>query len=64
MCAGAMINSRLTTLAYGAKEKNTGSCGSVINLFEERYGHRPAIYGGVLRFECEELLKKFFQKLR
>jgi tRNA(adenine34) deaminase len=36
----------------------------VINLFEERYGHRPAVYGGVLKSECEALLKGFFQEIR
>ncbi|HBD86820.1 MAG TPA: tRNA-specific adenosine deaminase [Clostridiales bacterium] len=64
MCAGAVINARIPRLVYGAKEAATGSCGSVINLFEERYGHRPAIYGGVLSEECEELMRNFFQKLR
>ena len=35
MCAGAIINSRIPTVVFGAKDENTGSCGSVINLFEE-----------------------------
>ena len=48
MCAGAIINARIPVVVYGAKEPNFGSCGSVLNLFEERYGHHPAIYGGVL----------------
>ena len=64
MCAGAVINARVGTLVYGAKDENTGSCGSVINLFEERYGHRPAIYGGVLETECGKLLSDFFKNLR
>ena len=64
MCAGAVINARIPTLVYGAKEPVTGSCGSVLNLFEERYGFRPAIYGGVLEAECSALLKAFFAELR
>ncbi len=64
MCAGAIINARIPTVVYGAKEPQTGSCGSVINLFEERYGHRPAIYGGVLEEECAALLRSFFAALR
>lgn len=64
MCAGAIINSRIPTLVYGAKEELSGSCGSVINLFEERYGHKPAVYGGVLRDESAELLKSFFKDKR
>lgn len=64
MCAGAIINSRISTVVYGAKEPNTGSVGSVINLFEERYGHRPAVYGGVMGGECAALLAAFFEGLR
>ena len=64
MCAGAIINSRISTVIYGAKEPNSGSCGSVINLFEERYGHTPAVYGGVLRAQCAKLLEDFFAALR
>jgi len=64
MCAGAIINARIPVTVYGAREENTGSCGSVINLFEERYGHRPAIYGGVLKGDCEALLREFFKELR
>ena len=64
MCAGAIIQSRIGTVVYGAKEPNFGSCGSVINLFEERYGHHPAVYGGVLAGECAQLLSEFFSALR
>ena len=64
MCAGAIINSRIPTVVYGAKEANFGSCGSVINLFEERYGHHPAIYGGVLADDCAAILTDFFSALR
>ena len=64
MCAGAIINARLSTVVYGAREPNSGSVGSVINLFEGRYGHRPAVYGGVLREECAALLAQFFAGLR
>jgi tRNA(adenine34) deaminase len=64
MCAGAVVNSRIPTVVYGAKDSAAGSCGSVINLFEERYGHRPAVYGGVLEEECSALLKDFFKTLR
>lgn len=64
MCAGAVINARVPTLVYGAKEPKTGACGSVLNLFEERFGFRPAIYGGVLEAECAAVLRDFFQTLR
>lgn len=64
MCAGAIINSRLSPVIYGAKEPNSGSVGSILNLFEERYGHSPAVYGGVLADECSQLLRDFFSTLR
>lgn len=64
MCAGAVINSRIPTVVYGAKDDLTGSCGSVLNLFEERYGHKPKIYGGVLREECAHVLSDFFKSVR
>lgn len=64
MCAGAIINSRIPAVVYGAKEANFGSCGSVINLFEERYGHHPAVYGGVLADDCAAILSTFFDALR
>ena len=64
MCAGAIINSRVSTLVYGAREERTGSCASVINLFEERYPSRPAIYAGVLANECAAVLRDFFSALR
>ena len=64
MCAGAIINSRLTKLFYGSREEHSGSCGSVINLFMERYGHEPQIVGGILDEECTAVLKDFFEKLR
>ncbi|MGI5936625.1 MAG: nucleoside deaminase [Oscillospiraceae bacterium] len=64
MCAGAIINARISTLVYGAREENTGACASVINLFEERFGHKPAIYGGVLAEECAGVLTDFFEGVR
>jgi len=64
MCTGAIINSRIPTVVYGAKEELSGSCGSVIDLFSERYGHKPAVYGGVMKDESAKLLKQFFMKRR
>ena len=64
MCAGAIINARIPTVVYGAKEPISGSCGSVIDLFFERYGHTPKVYGGVLEQDCAGLLKEFFSNKR
>ena len=64
MCTGAIINARIPTVIFGAREALSGSCGSVIDLFSESYGHRPAVFGGVLEADCAELLREFFQKKR
>ena len=64
MCAGGIINSRIDAIHYGAREEKSGCCGSILNLFEERFNHHPAIYQGPLTGECEALLRDFFQNLR
>ena len=64
MCAGAIINARIAEVRYGAREEKSGCCGSVLNLFEERFNHHPRIYGGLLQTECQAVLGDFFQKLR
>ncbi len=64
MCAGAIVNARIREVRYGAKEEKSGCCGSVLNLFEERFNHRPRVYQGPLGPECEGLLQEFFQNLR
>ena len=64
MCAGAIIMSRVPVLVYGAREAVSGSCGSVIDLFMERYGHHPRVYPRVLADESAALLRDFFQSRR
>ena len=64
MCAGAIINSRIGRVVYGAKEPKSGACSSVINLFEERLGHKPEIYSGILAEESAALLSRFFKDKR
>ena len=64
MCTGAIINSRIPCLVFGARDAVTGSCGSVIDLFFENYGHHPKVYAGVLGDESAELLRSFFKGLR
>ena len=64
MCAGAIINARVAEVRYGAREEKSGCCGSVLNLFEERFNHKPRIYGGLLAEESRALLDEFFQALR
>ena len=64
MCTGAIINSRIPRVVFGAREALSGSCGSVIDLFSENYGHRPAVFGGVLAEDCAALLRDFFRGKR
>lgn len=64
MCTGAIINSRIPTVVFGARETLSGSCGSVIDLFSENYGHHPAVFGGVLAEDCAALLQDFFRGKR
>lgn len=64
MCAGAIINSRVERVVFGAYDKKAGSCGSIVNLFELPYNHKPELVGGVLETECSAVLSEFFSKLR
>ncbi len=65
MCAGAIINSRIGTVYFGAYDLRGGACGSVVNLFAKgSFNHSPTLYGGIMEEACEEVLKDFFKKLR
>ena len=64
MCAGGIINARIDTVRYGARDDKAGCCGSVLNLFEERFNHHPRLYQGPLAEECEAILQDFFENLR
>ncbi len=64
MCAGAAINSRIERVVFGAYDAKAGSCGSVTNLFELPYNHKPELKGGVLESECAGILSDFFKNLR
>lgn len=64
MCAGAIINSRLERVVFGASDLKAGSCGSVINLIEYPFNHKPEITSGVLQESCSGILSEFFAELR
>lgn len=64
MCTGAIINSRIRRLVYGASDKKAGSCGSVVNLFDLPYNHKPQVVSGFMEEECAEILSDFFKELR
>ena len=64
MCAGAIINARIPRVYYGARDREMGACGGVLNLFMERFPHHPALVGGILAEECRQVLTDFFKGLR
>ena len=65
MCAGAIINARIRKVIIGTEDPKTGACGSVLNLFEDyTFNHKPECETGVMKEECEKILKEFFKNLR
>ena len=64
MCAGAILNARISRVYFGARDRVMGACGGVLNLFMEDFPQRPALVGGILEEECGEILTNFFQNLR
>lgn len=64
MCAGAIMNSRLKRVVYGAFDDKNGACSSVVNLFEERFTHIPFVRSRILMQECGDILTRFFRELR
>ena len=64
MCAGAILNARISKVWYGARDRAFGACGGVTNLFMEGFPHRPALTGGILEAECRAVLSAFFDGLR
>jgi len=64
MCAGAIVNSRLTRVVYGAADPQAGCCGSVANFFHMPFNHAPVLTAGVLEQDCAALLKAFFEERR
>ncbi len=64
MCAGAIINSRIKNVYFGAYDKKAGSFGSVADFNALPYNHKPQVYGGIMEEECASLLSDFFKKLR
>ena len=64
MCAGAIINSRIERVVYGAKDYKAGSVESVQKMFELGYNHKPEVTSGILEDECAAVLSEFFKTLR
>ncbi|CAJ1199144.1 tRNA-specific adenosine deaminase [Companilactobacillus paralimentarius] len=65
MCAGAIINSRIEEVIFGASDPKAGSVGSINNLLAEtRYNHQPEVLSGVKEQEAGDLLRNFFREIR
>jgi len=65
MCTGAVIQSRLTRLVFGAWDPKAGACGSIIDIpAERRLNHRVEVTGGLLEQKSRTLLQEFFQAKR
>lgn len=65
MCAGALIQSRLKKVYIGTMDYKTGACGSVLNLLKDfKFNHIVEVETGILKEDCENILKSFFKELR
>ena len=64
MCCGAIINSRIDNVIFGAYDIKSGSAVSVQKMFELPYNYRPEVTGGVMEEECSAILSDFFRQLR
>ncbi|MBR3162621.1 MAG: tRNA adenosine(34) deaminase TadA [Clostridia bacterium] len=65
MCAGAIINSRISNLYIGTMDEKTGAAGSILNLFEDyTFNHKVNVEKGILNKDCQKILKDFFKELR
>lgn len=65
MCAGAIIQSRIDRVFFGAYDYKAGCAGSRLNLFEEKlFNHDVEVAGGIMEDKCAVLLSDFFKELR
>jgi len=65
MCAGAIVQSRIKRVVYGATDPKAGCAGTLMNLLgEPRFNHQVEVKSGVLAEECSDMLKGFFKSLR
>ena len=64
MCAGAIINSRIKNVYFGAKDTKNGAVVSAAQIFDMNFTHKPLYEGGILEEECANILTQFFKDLR
>ncbi|KRL06554.1 tRNA adenosine(34) deaminase TadA [Liquorilactobacillus hordei] len=65
MCSGAILNSRIERVYYGAMDPKAGTVGSLMNLLDDhRFNHQVIVEKGCLENECAQMLKSFFRDIR
>ena len=64
MCAGAIINSRIKNVYFGASDEKNGAVVSAAQLFDMNFTHKPLYEGGIMGEECAKILSDFFKDLR
>ena len=61
MCAGAIMNARISKIYFGMYDKEAGCCGSLYQICRDpRFNHQSTVNGGILKTECTQLIKDFF----
>lgn len=65
MCAGALVQFRVSTLVYGAADPKAGAVDSLVDLVRDpRFNHRVEVLAGVLEDDCRSIIRRFFRELR
>ncbi|MCL2037334.1 MAG: nucleoside deaminase [Oscillospiraceae bacterium] len=64
MCAGAIMQARFKRIVFGAYAEKTGALFTIANVYEHKFGYSPMVRGGILEFECAELMSRFGGSLR
>ncbi|MCI5951212.1 MAG: tRNA adenosine(34) deaminase TadA [Anaerostipes sp.] len=65
MCAGAIVQARISKVVIGSMNPKAGCAGSIINLLQmKQFNHQVEMETGILEEECSEMLSQFFKELR
>lgn len=64
MCSGAIVQSRIKKVYFGANDEKYGAVTSVANVFDIKSNHKVEFESGILKEDCEKIIKDFFKELR
>jgi tRNA(adenine34) deaminase len=65
MCAGALVQARIDTLVFGAWDGKAGAAGTLLDITNfPGFNHQLKVFGGVMEQECQEIMRRFFSRLR